>query len=236
MIFLSSPAMTAWKICVSIMAKDTEDAIHKIKMAEAVADLLEIRLDSMEHFVLDRIIERSKLPILITYRDPKEGGFKKEIEDEERFNVLKESIKLGVDYVDIELEMDEVLKNELFKNKGKTQIIVSKHFFRPVTEEVLNEYADSIFESGADIGKLIGYAGKWQDNLIFFRLIEKYTRKSYRVISFAMGPYGGPSRVISPIVGAVWTYASLKKEEKTAPGQIEASSIRKIWKEMGCED
>lgn len=230
--------MAFWKICVSIIARDTEDAIQKIKAAERMADLLELRLDSMQAFALDRIIAYSRVPVLVTYRDPEEGGFKKEVKDEERVHTLKEAVDLGADYVDLEFETDEKLKKELFvfKNKKKTQIIISKHFFNPVTEDMLYEYADKIFASGADIGKLIGYAKTWQDNLMFLKLVESYSKKGCRVISFAMGPYGGPSRVLSPILGAEWTYAALQKREKAAPGQIEASSLRKIWEEMTCED
>ncbi|RLB10894.1 MAG: hypothetical protein DRG39_05325 [Deltaproteobacteria bacterium] len=236
MIFLSSPAMISWKICVSIIANDTEDAIQKMRMAEPVADILELRLDSMRHFVLEDIIGESKLPLLATYRDPKEGGLKKEVKDEERLRVLKEAIALGIDYVDIELETDEEWRKELFKDSRKTEIIVSKHLFGPVTEEMLNKYADKIFATGADIGKLIGYAETWQDNLMFLELVQRYSKKGHRLVSFAMGPYGRPSRIMSPLFGAAWTYAALKKEEKAAPGQIEASILRKIWEEISCED
>ena len=228
--------MTDWKICISILSNDTQEAIKKIKMAEKVADLLEIRLDSMSSFMLDSIIGQMKLPILITYRDPEEGGFRKEIKDTERVRVLKEAIELGAEYVDIELEMPEQLREQILKKKGNTEIIISKHFFEPVPEKLLFEYAEKIFESGADIAKLIGYAETWKDNLIFLRLVEEFNKKGHKLISFAMGPYGGPSRIMSPILGAPWTYAALTKGEKAAPGQIEASSLRQIWKEISRED
>ena len=228
--------MADWKICVSILANDTQEAIKKIRMAENIADLLEIRLDSMGSFILDSIIGQMKLPILITYRDPEEGGFRKDIKDTDRLRVLGEAIELGADYVDIELKMYEELKQNLLKRKGNTKIIISKHFFEPVPEKLLFEYAEKLFESGADIGKLIGYAETWHDNLVFLKLVEKFNKKGHKLISFAMGPYGGPSRIISPILGAPWTYAALNKEEKAAPGQIDASTLRQIWKEMSCED
>jgi len=226
----------SWKICVSILGKDTEEVISKMDKAKEVADIVEIRIDSMEEFDLRRIFEEKRMPILITYRSPEEGGFKKGVRDQERAEVLKEAIYLGADYVDIEYEMDRGLRDEIIKSKNKTKIIVSKHFFRPEREEILSEYAKKLFDTGADIGKLIGYAKSWDKNLIYLNLVEKYEKMGYKLISFAMGEFGKPSRIMCPIFGSPWTYAALTEKEKAAPGQISAKTLRSIWKEIRGED
>lgn len=229
--------MIPWKICISIIASDTEDAISKIKMAEEMGDLLEVRIDAMKSFDLEKIIKNCKLPIVITFRSAKEGGFNKKVNEKERIDILKEAIKMEADYVDIELDtLKKDLKEELLKQKKNTKIIISKHLFESVTEKELGQYVEKIFASGADIGKLIGYAKDWLDNIVFFRLLEKYSKKGHKLISFAMGPYGKPSRIMSPILGAPWTYAALTEREKAAPGQITASRLRQIWKEIIGED
>jgi len=226
--------MIPWKICVSVLAKDTKDAIEKIKEAEKLADLVELRLDSMKEFDLRELLRKRKSSILITYRRPEEGGLKKDIKDKERIEVLKQAILLGADYVDVEYEVEDKLKNELLKEKGKTKIVLSKHFFEPVKKELLCEYAERLIRSEADVIKLIGYASSWEDNLIFLNLVEKYSKIGYKFISFAMGPYGRISRIICTAVGSPWTYASLK--EKAAPGQISAHVLKKIWSWIVSED
>ncbi len=226
----------SWKICVSILGRDTEEVIFKIDKAKEVADIAEVRIDSMEKFDLKRILKEKNIPILITYRMPEEGGLRKGVKDQERVEVLKEAIELGADYVDIEYEMDKVLRDEIIKNKNRTKIIVSKHFFKPEREETLSEYAKRIFDTGADIGKLIGYAASWNENLIYLNLVEKYKKMGYKLISFAMGEFGRISRIMCPIFGSPWTYAALTEDEKAAPGQIDAGKLRSIWKEIRGED
>ncbi len=226
--------MIPWKICVSILAQDTEDATKKIKEAENIADIVEIRVDSMREFDLKRILEKRNVPILVTYRRAEEGGLKKDIKDEERIEVLKEAILLGADYVDVEYEIKDELKNELLKKKGRTKIVLSKHFFKPVKKELLYEYAERLVSSEADILKLIGYADSWEDNLLFLNLVEKYSKIGYKFISFGMGSYGRLSRIMCTAFGSPWTYASLK--EKAAPGQINAHVLKKIWSWIVGED
>ncbi len=221
-----------WKICVSILSKNTEDALKKMEEAKDLADLIEIRLDSMESFDLERLIKNSKLPLIVTFRSKKEGGFNKEISEAERIKVLKKAVSLGADYVDIELDTERDLKEEILKSKKDTKVIISKHFFEPVPENLLYEHAYRIFSEGADIGKIIGYAKGWYDNFLFLRLVDDFRKKGYSLISFAMGEYGKLSRIISPIFGSPWTYCSLREEEKAAPGQITATFLRRIWEEI----
>ena len=221
-------------MCVSLMAYDTKELIKKIKEAEKIADLIEVRLDYMNSFDLEEIIKASKIPVLMTYRRPEEGGFRKDLKDEERALVLNKAIELGVDYIDVELDMDPTIRDELIKRRKNTKVVVSKHFFSHVEQKTLYRCAEELFSIGADIGKIIGYAKNWSDNLMYLNLVSDLFSEGYKIISFAMGPYGVLSRVISPIFGAEWTYGSLKREERTASGQIQASLIKKIWKEIEC--
>ncbi len=227
--------MILWKVCTSILAKNTDEAIRKIRYASQLSDLLEIRLDAMESWDLDKIITNTNLPLIITYRRPEEGGLKKNITDEERIDILKGAIDKGVEYIDIELDIENSLKSYILKERHNTKIIISKHFFEPVEEKILHRYADNIFSLGADIGKVIGYASSWIDNFMYFNIVKKYSEKGHAIICFAMGHYGKPSRIMSPILGAVWTYAALKKHEKAAPGQLSIDTLKRIWEDLSNE-
>ena len=220
-------------MCISVLAHDTEEALKKIKEAKRLADLVELRLDSMKEFDLRKLLNED-IPVLVTYRSPEEGGLKAEVTDKERVEVLKEAVVLGADYVDVEYELENRLKDELLRRKGKTKIVMSKHFFKPVKKELLHEYAERLISSGADILKLIGYADSWEDNLLFLNLVEKYSKIGYKFICFAMGPYGRPSRMMCTAFGSPWTYASLN--EKAAPGQINAHILKQIWRWIVVQD
>ncbi|MCK4579972.1 MAG: type I 3-dehydroquinate dehydratase, partial [Dehalococcoidia bacterium] len=56
---------------------------------------------------------------------------------------------------------------------------------------------------------------------------------SARVVSFAMGPVGLVSRVLCPLVGGYFTYASLEAGRESAPGQITARELRRVYQMLG---
>ncbi len=217
-----------WRICTAIMAKDTEDAISKMRQVAVDTDLLEIRLDAMEAFDLAAIIDNSPCPLVVTCRSHKEGG-KNRVDEEKRAEIFRQAIDKGADFVDIELSMPYRLRKNLTALRGKTQIIISTHLFEPVSFHGLEQLVLKIFEAGADVGKLIGYAADWDDNLNFLSLVNAQKKSGNSLISFAMGPYGRPSRIMSPVMGAPWTYAALSEDQQSAPGQLTVKELRHIW-------
>jgi 3-dehydroquinate dehydratase type I len=50
-----------------------------------------------------------------------------------------------------------------------------------------------------------------------------------KIVSFAMGPLGMLSRVLSPLVGGEFTYASVEPDRESAPGQLAVVDLRKIY-------
>jgi 3-dehydroquinate dehydratase len=51
-------------------------------------------------------------------------------------------------------------------------------------------------------------------------------------VSFAMGPSGITSRILSPLLGGYLTYASLGEGKESAPGQVTVSELTKIYRMM----
>jgi len=223
-----------WRVCTAIMAVDTKDALLKMKTAVRNADLLEIRLDAMREFDLSAIFENSRLPLVVTYRSPLEGGLRR-TDDETRALVLKDAIEKGADFVDLELTMPPDLKTELCSLTAKTKIIISHHLFQPCPLDVLKQSVEKIFEQGPDIGKLIGYAQTWDDNLDFLSLVRKATARGRKLICFGMGPFGRPGRIMAPAMGAPWTYAALSSGQESAPGQMTAFDLRQIWDKIDAD-
>ncbi|MBW2208867.1 MAG: type I 3-dehydroquinate dehydratase, partial [Deltaproteobacteria bacterium] len=61
-------------ICIPILARDTEEAISKMRGAESLADLFELRMDVMSSCRLGDIISLTPKPLIITYRSRQQGG------------------------------------------------------------------------------------------------------------------------------------------------------------------
>jgi 3-dehydroquinate dehydratase type I len=88
---------------------------------------------------------------------------------------------------------------------------------------VINQLA-----AGAGICKVVTTAQSFADNLAVLQLITNYS--SAKIVSFAMGAAGQLSRVLCPLVGGYFTYASIKGGKESADGQITASELREIYR------
>jgi 3-dehydroquinate dehydratase-1 len=76
-----------------------------------------------------------------------------------------------------------------------------------------------------DYIKIIGKATSVEDNLKMLTLPQFAEKKGIQIVAFAMGRKGTISRILSPIFGAAFTFASL--DEATAPGQIPLDEMKK---------
>jgi 3-dehydroquinate dehydratase-1 len=83
------------------------------------------------------------------------------------------------------------------------------------------------------MGKIVTTARTPEDNLTVLSLIP-WAKKNLGLplVAFAMGPLGKLSRVAAPLLGAPYTYAALPGREKAAPGQLDAVSLKEIFKSL----
>jgi 3-dehydroquinate dehydratase type I len=222
------------KVCVTLAAKDQLEALDQIGNAEDLgADLIEVRFDFMEEVGdLRDIATSTSIPLIATNRLIDQGGMKQVIEVD-RVNVLLKAASVGFDYVDLELTMPALSPTlQQLKELG-AEVIVSDHDFEgtpPLTS--LKEKMDKMIAVGVDICKLIPMAKRASDNLNCFNLIRE-KRGQTRIVCFAMGEMGILSRVLSPVLGAEFTYASLLPSRETAPGQLTLQELREIYSAMG---
>jgi len=57
--------------------------------------------------------------------------------------------------------------------------------------------------------------------------------KRTETVCFAMGELGKPSRILSPLFGALFTIASLERGRETAQGQLTVQEMRNIYQTLG---
>jgi len=228
----SSKSKNVGKICIPIIEKTTEKALRSIKEVNRWADLIELRVDYLKGVKLELLLENRQKPFIVTNRKKEEGG-KYTGEERERLSVLHEAVKLGVDYVDIELATERSLLQGIIRGKRRTQVILSFHDFRktPSSKE-LQRLCNQMIRLGANVIKIVPFARSWEDNLSVLSLIPFAKERRQKIVAFCMGGKGKISRIFSPLLGAAWTYASIDRSRVSAPGQLTVRELKNTWEKM----
>ena len=217
------------KICVVVPAFTFKRTLEQVQSTPD-ADLIEIRFDfHVEVISVEELLKASSVPLIATNRCLAEGGFAKESE-EERIRLLIKASEAGYEYVDLELgtpRLPELVEN--IKKEG-SKCILSHHDFEktPSLSELKVLYKQAK-NAGADIAKLVGTANSYNDNVEYL----DFLRGSPGNVSFGMGSLGIISRIVSPIVGGAFTYASGEGGRESAPGQLTLNKMRFIYDQMG---
>lgn len=213
------------RICAVIVNND----LKAVKNIEPFVDLLEVRIDLIGDG-WQKLVGKFDKPWIACNRSADEGGGW-EGNEARRIEKLLQAVELGASIVDIELRTKN-LENIVQIIKKRTKCLLSSHDFEktpPLSE--LKQVVSRQLKAGADICKVITTAQDFEDNLTVLQLIPEFP--SAKVISFAMGPSGYLSRVLCPLVGGEFIYASVEQGKESAPGQIMVSDLVKIYEMLG---
>ena len=82
---------------------------------------------------------------------------------------------------------------------------------------------------GAEVCKIVTTAHQITDNLIILNFISQKSAKT-QLVCFCMGELGRVSRLLSPLYGSYFTFASLKKGSETANGQFSLQEMKSTYK------
>jgi 3-dehydroquinate dehydratase/shikimate dehydrogenase len=93
---------------------------------------------------------------------------------------------------------------------------------------------NSQIKNGGDVCKIITTAIYPRDNLSILHFLEEESTRT-KLVSFAMGQQGIPSRILSPLFGAEFAFASLNEASKTADGQLTIDDLRSAWQLLGVQ-
>ena len=219
--------MKPW-VCVSIQSKTTEQTLRDIKRVED-ADLIEIRLDYREEDLdLVSLAEAAKAPLIGTNRRKDQGGKASEPESE-RVQLLVDAVKAGFRYIDLALTTENLKKTVERLHEIGANVIASHHDFEnPLNYAQLEEKNAELEETGCDIIKIIGWANGLEDNIPYLAFNKKHPGN----VSFGMGAGGVTSRIMAPLAGALYTYASLEDGKELAPGQVQIDKLRDIYRSL----
>lgn len=209
------------RICAVIVNNDCE-AVREI---EPFVDLFEVRIDLIGDG-WQKLVKQFKKPWIGCNRRADEGG--RWVGDEaSRVEKLLEAADLGAHIIDLELRTAN-LKPAVELVKQRAKCLLSFHQLeRTPPLNSLREIVQRQLEAGADACKVVTTAQSFEDNLTVLQLISEFP--GTRIISLAMGPLGVASRVLCPLVGGAFTYASIEPGKESASGQITVGELRKLY-------
>lgn len=210
--------------------------LQLIKKAEAMdAGLIEIRLDYLNNpRDMKKIVKSTPLPLIATNRQYEQGGHRPQNEDQ-RVRTLLDAAQLGFQFVDVEsttADLDSITRQ--LKEMGAGLIVSFHDFKRTPNIAEMEKTIHSQIRAGADVCKFVTTANEAGDNISCLLLTLKMS-KIAKVVCFAMGEKGIVSRVLSPLFGAHFTYASVEKGRETASGQPSVADLRELYRRLGAE-
>lgn len=212
------------KICAVLVSNDWA----VIETVEPFIDLYEVRIDLIGDG-WPELIGQIDRPWIACNRIADEGGSWGKSEPR-RIDELLEAAELGADMIDIELRTENLA--EVVKLvKQRTKCLLSAHYLTGTPPlDSLREIVQRQLAAGAEICKVVTTAQHFEDNLTALQIIAEFP--GTKIVSFAMGPLGSISRVLCPLAGGYFTYASIEAGKESAPGQITARDLRRIYEMM----
>jgi 3-dehydroquinate dehydratase type I len=218
------------RICVSILPKTTSEALNNIDRAEkAQTNFVEVRLDQLEACAnLHDLAHSTKIPLIATNKLLSERGYFAGTETERQL-ILISAAKSGFEYVDLDLAnpvLNEAVKT--LKVLGAKPILSFHKFDGALSISEMELVAKQEIALGANICKIITTARKMDDNLRALNFVSKMSSK-LQIVCFCMGELGRVSRLLSPMFGAFFTFASLEHGGETASGQMTIEEMKTTY-------
>jgi 3-dehydroquinate dehydratase type I len=219
------------RICVSILPKTVPEALRLMEKAEAAhADFIEVRLDRLK----DCLENRQGLADLAAHgKTPKIATVKASRTETEYRQMLLNAAKSGFEYVDVDLSTPQ-LENlvEELKALGAKPIVSFHKFDGPLSTSELNSVLEGEISSGAEVCKIVTNAKQMTDNLTTLNFTSSASSKT-KLVCFCMGEAGKVSRLLSPLFGGFFMFASLERGNETASGQMTIQEMKEAYALLG---
>jgi len=220
------------RICIAMGFSDPQKLLESARReANGGESLLEFRLDYLPApeqgpaVIRKFLTSRPDCAVLATCRrHQNHGKFNGSIEDQIR--ILEAAIAAGARAVDVEIESAENAAERLEALRAHARLILSYHNYEgtPSPEAILRR----MLRIPADGYKIVTTARKPSDNSRILGLAKAHPRTP--LIVLAMGETGFPTRVLSPSLGGLFTYAAPNTSEGTAVGQVCARLMRHLYR------
>lgn len=208
-------------VCLPIIGPSPEEVLEQIQQATPLADLIELRLDRWSSFSIEQvalILRNATVPMIVTL-----------LPNRKWMGAMRQLLELEPPYIDIQLD---ALADLLPYRIGGTQVIASYHA-TPEEEIEMEEIHRYLRSYPVDIRKIARWASTPFELLDTLRWVKSHPTE--RLVGVCMGEYGPLSRILAPLVGSEFTFASLSPELQSAPGQLPVDELidRYRFREVG---
>lgn len=230
---------------LSLTFPDVLPALPLLDVISAGADALELRVDLLsptgqavqtptvppKEFValqLTALRQKSSLPIVFTVRTRKQGGMFPDEAIEEYFELIKLGLRMGIEYIDLEIDWPAERLNAVRAQRGHTRILASWHDWSGLAKwsspATWSRYEDA--SRVGDVVKLVGKALTMSDNIELedFRKRVAQTMNSKPLLAINMSTMGQMSRILNPTLSLV-THRAMPVPG--APGQLSFAEVQK---------
>jgi 3-dehydroquinate dehydratase/shikimate dehydrogenase len=204
------------QICVAVTGA-TMEHIRRNRDSADGADLVEMRLDTVDRPDAAGALEGRRRPVIVTCRPAWEGGYFKGSE-EERQRILEQAVAGGAEFIDLESRAS--FAADLIHTRRGRGVVLSSHIYGDVPADLENRWM-SLQSSGAEVAKLAIEARSLTDTLRLMALADAGGSDAPAQVLIAMGDAGIATRVLAGRLRNRWTYAG----DGVAPGQFPAKQL-----------
>ncbi|GAB7355363.1 hypothetical protein MBLNU459_g5888t1 [Dothideomycetes sp. NU459] len=229
---------------VSLTLPQVGPALSRLPEISTGSDAIELRADLLVNpetpdgrptpdFLVEQIAalrSGSSLPFIFTLRTQSQGGRFPDGADNEAIQLYRIALRMGCDFVDVELTSSQALKDYVLNSKRSSKIIASHHDPAGALSwsnggSAWIPHYNRALEYG-DVIKLVGTAKSLQDNftLAEFKAWAASTHPEIPLIALNMGVHGKLSRITNNFMTPV---SSPALPAVAAPGQLSATEIRR---------
>jgi len=200
------------------------------------ADAVEFRMDLATDPLAALDDYEGDLPLIVTNRDPSEGG-EADGSEGERLAVLETaSTHDSVGAVDVELaslRADPGATAAATVRDNGASVIASVHDFEATPSAArLDELLAAAADHG-DVGKASVTATDRSDALRLLSATHAATERGDSVATMAMGEPGRHTRAVAPLYGSKIGYAPVDPARATAPGQYDLAALANLIERLG---
>ena len=199
------------------------------RVEKAQADLIEVRLDFLDASRnLSDVVKSTKIPLIATNKLLSENGNFAGTETE-RQQTLFNAAKNDFEYVDVDLSSPKHKETiDKLKLLGAKPIVSYHKFDGALSISEMEKVLEQEIASGASVCKIITTAKQIEDNLTALNFVSTMSSKT-KLVCFCMGELGKVSRLLSPMFGAFFTFASLQQGNETAVGQMTIQEMKAAY-------
>lgn len=214
-----------------ITGPSLREAAHSLHRAAGKVEGIEFRLDLLDQadpLAIEELLDSLRpypFKVLFTLRPTRQGGQFAGTE-EQRLNLLQEFCHLQPDYVDLEYDVPLAYWRAWAEQFPGIQFICSFHDLTSSPHD-LPALCAQISNPYAHIYKIAVTAETAQEGLAMFHFVRAHQDKG-KLIGIAMGEAVTFSRVLGPLAGNYFDYASIAQH--TAPGQLSLEELRDIYR------